>query len=181
MARRGSSILDLLAVIGIISLLIALLVPTFAKARQQARMVSCKAQLQNIGTALAVYLNENDGRFPPAPYSPTFNPSRRPLFNAYLEKCLADGQTPFHCPADGAHFERFGLSYSYAQELGEMPITDTAAYRALGKLAAVPVLWDAESFHGIGRPPCNWLFADGHVDGFLDDVPQRANPTTRPR
>lgn len=181
MTRRGSSILDLLAVIGIISLLIALLVPTFAKARQQSRMVSCKAQLQNIGTALAVYLNENDGRFPPAPYSPTFNPSRRPLINAYLERFLAAGQTPFHCPADAAHVERFGLSYSYAQELGEMPISETDAYRALRQFSAVPVLWDAESFHGVGRPPCNWLFADGHVDGFLDDVPKRIDPTTRPQ
>src|SRR5688500_8757167 len=75
-ARRAFSIIELLVVIGIISILIGLLLPTLAKARQQSRALACKAQLQNIGSAFQMYLNENAGWYPPAPYSPTFNPDR---------------------------------------------------------------------------------------------------------
>ena len=65
--RTASSIIELLVVIGIISILIGLLLPTFAKARQQSLAVSCKGQLQHIGSALQSYLNDNDNRYPPAP------------------------------------------------------------------------------------------------------------------
>ena len=159
--------------IGIISALIGLLLPTFAKARQQSRIVTCRAQLQNIGSALQAYLNDNGGCYPAAPYSPTFNPDRAPLLSEYLGKYVANTPKVFACPADSKYFPQYGLSYSYYQELGVRPVRQTHFYKVLRAVAHVPVLWDAESFHG-GNVPANWLFADGHVDDFFEEVPAAA-------
>jgi prepilin-type processing-associated H-X9-DG protein len=164
---------ELLVVIGIISVLIGLLLPTFAKARQQSRIVTCRAQLQNIGSALQVYLNDNSGCYPPAPYSPTFNPDRAALLSEYLAKYVVNTPKVFACPADAKYFPQYGLSYSYYQELGVRPIAQTHFFKVLRAVAHVPVLWDAESFHG-GDVPANWLFADGHVDDFFEEIPAAA-------
>ena len=180
---RAFSIIELLVVIGIIGILLALLLPTLSSARRQSRALTCKAQLQNIGAAFQMYLNENDGWYPPAPYSPTFNPNRLTLVNDFLGRYVEDNKRIWRCPSDDHYFPKYGLSYSYYQELGDRKITQTFFYKVLRSSSLVPILWDAEgSFHG-GNVPFNWLFADGHVDNFLKDLPAhlKENPPSRPR
>ena len=174
--RAAFSIIELLVVIGIIGILIALLLPTLSSARRQSRALACKAQLQNIGAAFHMYLNENDGWYPPAPYSPTFNPNKLTLVSEYLGRYLEDdNKRIWRCPGDEEYFAKYGLSYSYYQELGDRRITQTFFFKILRSSSLVPILWDAEgTFHG-GTVPFNWLFADGHVDNFLKDVPFRPN------
>jgi len=178
MSRRAFSIVELLVVIGIISILVGLLLPTIARARQQSQALACKAQLQNIGSAFQMYLNENAGWYPTAPYSPTFNPDNRPLVSDYLNRYVSDNARIWRCPGDETYFPQYALSFSYYQELGERRISQTFFYRVLRSSSLVPILWDADVFHG-GNVPFNWLFADGHVDNFLKDVPFR--PDEMPR
>ncbi len=172
---RAFSIIVLLVVIGIIGILLALLLPTLSSARRQSRSLACKAQLQNIGVAFQMYLNENAGWYPPAIYSPTFNPNNLPPITDFLGRYVEDNKRVWRCPGDEHYFPKYGLSYSYYQELGERKITQTFFYKVLRSSSLVPILWDAEgAFHG-GNVPFNWLFADGHVDNFLKDVPYRPN------
>jgi prepilin-type N-terminal cleavage/methylation domain-containing protein/prepilin-type processing-associated H-X9-DG protein len=173
MPRRAFSIIELLVVIGIIAILLGLLLPTLSKARQHSRSLACKARLQNIGSAFQMYLNENDGWYPPAPYSPTFNPDGLPLVSDFLERYVSENRQIWSCPADHKYFSEYGLSYSYYQELGVRKVNQTFFYKVLRSSSLVPILWDADVFHG-GGVPYNWLFADGHVDNFLKDVPWRA-------
>ena len=169
---RAFSIIELLVVLGIIGILLALLLPTLSSARRQSRALACKAQLQNIGAAFQMYLNENDGWYPPAPYSPTFNPQNLTLVSDFLGRYLEDeNKRIWRCPGDETYFRQYGLSYSYYQELGDRRITQTFFFKIMRSSSLVPILWDAEgTFHG-GTVPFNWLFADGHVDNFLKDVP----------
>jgi prepilin-type processing-associated H-X9-DG protein len=55
---------ELLVVIGIIALLISILLPALARVRDSARAVKCLANLQQIGLAINLYADRNDGKYP---------------------------------------------------------------------------------------------------------------------
>ncbi len=56
--------IELLVVIAIIAILMAILMPALQRVKEQAREVTCRANLRQYGIAQAVYLDENDDRYP---------------------------------------------------------------------------------------------------------------------
>ncbi len=63
---KGFTLIELLVVISVIVLLMAILLPVVQRVRNQARAVACQANLKQWGTILGLYVEENQGRFPPA-------------------------------------------------------------------------------------------------------------------
>ena len=61
---RAFTLVELLVVVGLIAALIAILLPTFARSRRQARAVVCLSNLRQSGNAFHMYVNENRGRAP---------------------------------------------------------------------------------------------------------------------
>jgi len=63
---RGFTLVELLVVISIIALLLAILVPTLAKARMQAKRVVCGTREKTILTAVNLYMSGNNNQMPPS-------------------------------------------------------------------------------------------------------------------
>jgi prepilin-type N-terminal cleavage/methylation domain-containing protein len=63
--KRGAfTLVELLVVIAIIALLLSILVPALAKAREQARLMICSANCKQIGTYIALYQTDCEGFVP---------------------------------------------------------------------------------------------------------------------
>lgn len=63
---KGFTIVELLVVISIISMLLAILVPSLISARERGRSIVCISNLRNLGFALEMYVDGNNGWLPPA-------------------------------------------------------------------------------------------------------------------
>jgi len=61
--RRGFTLIELLVVIAIIALLMAILLPSLKKARDQARAIVCQSNLSQWGKMFYLYAHDNDGKF----------------------------------------------------------------------------------------------------------------------
>jgi prepilin-type N-terminal cleavage/methylation domain-containing protein/prepilin-type processing-associated H-X9-DG protein len=62
---KGFTLIELLVVISIISLLMAILIPSLGKARELANRIVCGANLKNLAAASVTYANTHDGYFVP--------------------------------------------------------------------------------------------------------------------
>lgn len=121
--RAAFTLVELLTVMAIIALLIAIMLPSLAAAKQQARVSVCLSQQHNIGTALKSYALCNSGFLPGFAFSQfakgnlplsghwggqsqAADPDcfgRLPIDTANLHRLLADGHlasSQLLCPAE---------------------------------------------------------------------------------
>jgi len=61
---KSFTLIELLVVVAIIAVLVAMLLPAMAKARETARLATCLSNLRQIGTGLHVYADTNKGWAP---------------------------------------------------------------------------------------------------------------------
>src|ERR1700733_12322443 len=62
--KGAFTLVELLVVIGIIALLISILLPALNRAREEANLVACAANLNQIGNLVQLYASENNGYYP---------------------------------------------------------------------------------------------------------------------
>jgi len=66
------TLVELLVVIGILSILMALLLPALSSAREKGQKTVCLSNLRQTGIAIQVYAYDGDGKIPYGPKAPPF-------------------------------------------------------------------------------------------------------------
>jgi prepilin-type N-terminal cleavage/methylation domain-containing protein len=133
---RGFTLLEILVVVAMIVLLIAILLPTIARARSKAQRVACQTQLHQLVLAWHQYLDANHGQFPHGRTLSVDFGGKQGTYNQYLVSRPLNryaGLPPttpqadiFHCPSDcggeissatgqvdstGSCYDYYGTSY----------------------------------------------------------------------
>lgn len=124
--RNAFTLIELLVVIAIIGLLLAILVPSLARAKEKAEFLFCKANLRSLGMAMKLYLNDNDAMYPECLtsvfdclkaeadgmnrdcewHNRDLSPEKNPQYAGPLWQYI-DSQDAFLCPT----FKRFAKRY----------------------------------------------------------------------
>lgn len=187
MARKRLSaftLIELLVVVGILTLLVAILLPSLAAAKRVSKRTYCLSNLHDLGVAMQAYVQVNRERFPVLCQYPSLEAllpaaNRRPPVSRGLAREL--GGTPSEvlaCPADevttagplsgvqvgGRYYDAQETSYEWNPYLNGLP-RDTRKVTVGGVVIPLSQVWmmvDFEAFHGPQRlPRCrNYLYPD---------------------
>jgi len=114
-ARNGFTLIELLVVVGIVALLVATLLPSLARVRQQAVATSCKARVRQLGMGMLMYLGQY-GAYPAHQWRLNDPDNTRIRWFSVMARQLA-GYEVQNCPATPdwkvGRNNAYGYNYKY--------------------------------------------------------------------
>jgi prepilin-type N-terminal cleavage/methylation domain-containing protein/prepilin-type processing-associated H-X9-DG protein len=165
MRRKGFTLIELLVVIAIIAILAAILFPVFSRAREQARKASCMSNMKQIMTAMMMYTQDWDERFPVANWGElhpggTENPAASDwldgiypyLKNVQVLACPSQGWSQGICNV----IRNRNPVWNTANIRVNYGFSEPVALNCGGKGSVAAMKYPADSFI-VGESVCHWL------------------------
>ena len=179
--QRSSAftLVELLVVIGIITILIGILLPVMSRARDAANRTKCLANLRTLGQAMVMYANASKG------WLPNMNPANTVNDAAATSEVLVAlnrdhirAAATFHCPSDQDPPPEKIETADY-----DAPNSARTSYEfysvwwmpefgpKITKVKDAPIAWDLNGGNPLlgprqnhGRKGGNVVFSDGHAE-----------------
>ena len=161
--RTAFTLVELLVVLGVVTLLVGLLLPSLGRARDVAKQTVCLSNERQLGVALNAYLVGSDGLLPTL-----YNRSDTALPGPALDTLFADAPGIHACPADEEEiWAATGTSYFWNFTLNGQRVENAFSIIGGADLGRIPVVSDKEGFHPNAPDRINVLYADGHAASEL--------------
>lgn len=174
--QTGFTLLEILVVVAIIALLVAILLPSLVRAREQTRRTVCQSNLRQLQQGVVFYLSDHKGIFPP--HRTEVEPGTRGrddlgewAWFRQLERYTKSPEVP-HCPTLKTDTqEDAGVIWSWGYNRLEIGYGYNAWFLGLWNHASAPGAyeehfglrsypWFAEA--RVKNPSLNILFADAN-------------------
>lgn len=164
---RGFSLIELLVVIGLLTVLVAVLLPAVRMTRLAAQTSTCLSNVRQVGVLLNAYLAEHDGRLPALQNRAT-TADPLPAMDTVLLRPGDGAAEVMRCPADEAGvFEQSGTSYLWNFTVNGQRVESLFSIIGGSQPSRVPLVSDKEGWHEDLRDRINVLYADGHARNEL--------------
>jgi prepilin-type N-terminal cleavage/methylation domain-containing protein/prepilin-type processing-associated H-X9-DG protein len=177
MTRRAFTLIELLVVVSIIALLIAILIPSLSRARQQAKATVCMSNMRGLGVAVHAYAHSNGDRLVTvglahggtADEDATWlRTLRREYGNELLARCPSDKSPYWTEPIPDSESRRrtsYAMSYYTVAE-----IADRGPYDRLSMFRRPSgTIYIAELADGVGEVPDYAASDHVHPDDWFSD------------
>ncbi len=178
--QKSFTLIELLVVVSIIAVLVALLLPALAKARELTKEATCAGNLRQVGQAFAFYASENKEFLPPLNLEGCYGNAKwwPNLLSVYLKVKVwrnywwgnveLDPSQVWSCPAVTPEMMHWGAGYGVAEQ-------------SLIRYYPFRPMW---SISAVNRPSCILLVADCYSPssegGFNKTYPAMWNPPWAP-
>ncbi len=158
----GFTLVEILVVIGIISILAALLFPVYQRTVEGARATACSEHLHQLGIGLNLYLGEHNMIMPQLQALRSKSTDDVAVIDNTLDKYVSNKEV-FACPSDKILAAASGASYYWNVALNNQPLAALSFLNLTDQPGQIPILADKEGFHPYLENKVNVLYADGHA------------------